>query len=212
MGRPTPSWLYHFTHVDHVESIVRDGLVCDTTAQASGQLAHEVGNREVKERRRARVVDTAPGGVVADYVPFYFTARSLMLYQIHTGKVPSYRGGQNCLVYLCTTLERVVELGLPWVASNRNASTAIARFTADLQVLDGHVDWPLATTSTFNRTPEDPERPRRHQAELLVHRRLPWEAVKFVGVRDRHVMSRVEATLVTLAHQPERDVRPDWYF
>jgi hypothetical protein len=81
MGRPTPSWLYHFTHVDHVESIVRDGLVCDTTAQASGQLAHEVGNREVKERRRARVVDTAPGGVVADYVPFYFTARSLMLYQ-----------------------------------------------------------------------------------------------------------------------------------
>lgn len=213
MTRPLPTRLYHFTHVDHLASIMRDGLVCDSAAHAPGRLTTEVGNTSVKELRRRQPVGAGPGGYVADYAPFYFTARNLMLYQIHTGKVPTYQGGQDGLVFLCTTLERVIQSGHAWVASNRNAATSIAVFTSDLAALDAHVDWPLATNSTFNRTDDDPERPQRHQAELLVHGRLPWADVLFVGARDRSVLRRVESVVTTLeGHQPGRDVRPDWYF
>lgn len=213
MPRPVPTRLWHFTHVDHLASIARDGMVCDSDAHVAGRLTTEVGDQGVKERRRQKRVDVVPGGVVADYVPFYFTPRNLMLFQIHTGKVETYTGGQDGLVFLCTTLERIIDLDLQWVASNRNAATALAAFVPDLPSLDTHVDWALATTSTFKRTPDDPDRPQRHQAELLVHGRLPWKAIQFIGTRTEADLSRVEKHIGNLGgHQPQRGVRPRWYF
>lgn len=213
MERPRPTRAFHFTHVDNLRAIARDGLVCDAAAHIPGRLSTEVGDVGIKERRRRCTVGAGPGGVVADYVPFYFTPRGLMMLKIHSSQVPNYMGGQRELVYLCTTLERVEQLGLAWVASDRNAAKAVASFTSDLATLEHHVDWALATTSTFNRTPADPERPERHQAELLVHQRLPWEAVMFIGAHNADILNRVHAALGTLSeHRPGSDVRPGWYF
>ncbi|MEI6622203.1 MAG: DarT ssDNA thymidine ADP-ribosyltransferase family protein [Actinomycetes bacterium] len=66
----------HFTHVDHLRTIAARGLLADELAQAEGLLSVDVGNREIKSRRRRRQVRVQPGGVVADYVPFYFAPRS----------------------------------------------------------------------------------------------------------------------------------------
>lgn len=213
MRRPTPTWIYYFTHVDHLASIARDGLVCDADAHLPGRLTTEVGDAEIKARRRVRSVTTGPGGVLADYAPFYFGNRGPMLLNIHTGRVPSYHGGQAGLVYLCTTVERIHERGLRWVASDRNAATALARFTSDIDALDGHVDWPLVGSRSWAKTDADPDRPKRHQAELLVHGRLPWQDILFVAARHASDLARVEATLSSLdGYQPRRDVRPGWYF
>ena len=51
MLRPIPTWVYHFTHVDNLLAIARDGLVCDSNAHAPGRLTTEVGARSIKERR-----------------------------------------------------------------------------------------------------------------------------------------------------------------
>lgn len=72
MARPLPTKVMHFTHIENLPSIVADGLVGDTAAQAPGVLKVEVGEPSIKEARRRRQVDIPPGGVVADYVPFYF--------------------------------------------------------------------------------------------------------------------------------------------
>jgi hypothetical protein len=40
----------HFTHVDHLATIVRDGLLSDTLAQTMGLLSVEVGNHEINEK------------------------------------------------------------------------------------------------------------------------------------------------------------------
>ena len=90
MTTPTRGLLVHFTHADNLESIVRHGIECDAAMQA-GRLTTEIGNHEIKQRRRARVVPIAPGGVVADYVPFYFAARSPMLYVITKARCPPTR-------------------------------------------------------------------------------------------------------------------------
>ena len=89
MPRPVPTRLYHFTHVSHLATIVRDGLLCDAQAHVGDRLRIEVGNREIKTQRRQRPVLCGPGGVVADYVPFYFAPRSPMLYAIKGGNVPT---------------------------------------------------------------------------------------------------------------------------
>lgn len=62
MPRPVPTMITHFTHVGHLATIVREGLVSDTLAQTSGLLSVEVGNHDIKASRRRRVVPVPPVG------------------------------------------------------------------------------------------------------------------------------------------------------
>jgi hypothetical protein len=64
--------LFHFTHERNLVSMVRTGLLLsDTAAQAVGCISVEVGDRDVKSRRRTMEVSAGPGGCPADYFPFY---------------------------------------------------------------------------------------------------------------------------------------------
>ena len=54
MSRPIPTVIAHFTHVDHLATIVRHGLLSDTAAHERGLLTTEIGDRNIKDRRRQR--------------------------------------------------------------------------------------------------------------------------------------------------------------
>ncbi len=60
----------------------------------------DVGNQGIKARRSRRAVPVGPGGVVADYAPFYFAPRSPMMFAIEHGNVPTYSSGCDELIYL----------------------------------------------------------------------------------------------------------------
>ena len=49
-GAATP--VFHFTHIDNLSTIARDGLRCDSDVQPSGLLRQEVGNLSIKDLRR----------------------------------------------------------------------------------------------------------------------------------------------------------------
>ena len=55
---------------------MKDGLLSDTDAVRSGSLMVDIGNADIKERRRGRMVPIGPGGAASDYVPFYFAPRA----------------------------------------------------------------------------------------------------------------------------------------
>ena len=118
---PRRGLLYHFTHISNLASIAVEGLYSDVQIEASQRAPTEVGNVDVKQRRRNLAVPLPPTGCVADYVPFYFAARSPMLYIISKGDVPTYSGGQDEIVYLVTSIENVVEECLRFVFMDRNA-------------------------------------------------------------------------------------------
>ena len=132
MTAPTRGWLFHFTHIDNLASVARSGLNSDQAVASSGMDFVEVGNRGIKEQRRHRLVPIQPHGKVADYVPFYFAARSPMLYAIYKGNVPTYSGGQGEVVYLVTSTDAIVEHRLPFVYTDRNAALAFAQYSSDL--------------------------------------------------------------------------------
>jgi hypothetical protein len=143
MTRPVPTTVLHFTHVNHLASIVEHGLVADSAAHAAGLLEVEVGNIGIKQARYDRAVPVSPFGVVADYVPFYFAPRSPMMFAIEHGNVPTYAGGCDDLVYVVTTAERLVELGSFVLFTDRNAVLALTSFAATLEQAEESVDWPL---------------------------------------------------------------------
>lgn len=208
---PDSLLLFHFTRVEHLTTIVLHGLLADSSAARLLQI--EIGNREIKRQRLQRVVPLAPGGVVADYVPFYWAPRSPMMYAIHRGNVPTYSGRCDRLVYLVTSLERVCRDGHSVVGTDRNAVLAVTRFESEPQRIAAQVDWPLMRASYWASTPDDPERRERRMAELLVHRRVPWTLFGQVITKSGSVAAEVRAVLGRIGDVGTLvDVRPDLYF
>lgn len=212
MSRPRPTVAVHFTHVSHLATIVERGLLADSVAQAEGLLSVEVGNVGIKDARRRRPVPIPPGGVVADYVPFYLAPRSPMMFAIHKGNVPTYTGGCDDLVYLVTTVENLVAGGAPVLFTDRNAVLAVAAFFGDVEHADGAIDWPLMRDQYWSNTAEDPDRVERRMAECLVHRRVPWQAFTELVTKDQRCATTARAVLGNLSVDTPVTVRPAWYF
>lgn len=212
MSPPDSIEVYHFTHVGHLDSIQQGGMVCDS--EVGGRLACEAGEPDIKARRRSRLVPVGPGGVVSDYVPFYFAPRSPMLYSIDVGNVPSYVGVQRDLIYLCTTVRQLVGHEVQLVMSDRNASLAFAKFAAspDEWHADEFIDWPLMSARIWKNDDEHPNRKERRMAECLAHRSVPWEAISVIGTYDQNQADSVAAILQGNDHQPRVVVRREWYF
>ncbi len=211
-GRPKPTAVFHFTHIGHLPSIAEHGLVADVDVQGSGYLLHEAGDPGIKDYRRRRAVDAPPGGVVGEYVPFYFAPRSPMMFRIHKGGVPEYGGSDRDLAYLVTSIERIQAVGASIVVSDRNAAKSIAEFSADPLAWDDLVDWPLMKERYWADTQDYPDRKERRMAECLVHRAVPWATIEHVVVYDEARMRAVEALVSGTGRGPAVAVRPDWYF
>jgi hypothetical protein len=214
-ARAQPTGVAHFTHVDHLGTVITHGLLSDTAAHAAGVISTEVGNLEIKDQRRSRAVPLQPGGAVADYVPFYFAPRSPMMFAISRGNVPSYQGGTARLIYLISSLERLYELGHRPLLTDRNAALAYAEYRtfAPTDLIDDEfIDWELMTKDYWNNTSDEPQRRERRMAEALVHGRVLWDAITEIATQSEVVASEVRAVVSTARPNIPVNVRPQWYF
>lgn len=209
---PQRGLLFHITHLSNLTSIVRDGLWCDNEVAASVSAPREIGNLAIKEQRRRRPVPLPPSGSVADYVPFYFAARSPMLYSIYAGAVPSYQGGQKKIVYLVSSIDTIIEHGLRFVFTDRNAALGHARYGDDPANLADHIDWELMEARMWRNTSSEPDRMERRMAELLVHGHVPWAAITSVVTKTEKRSRQASAALTTVGATTPVSVQSDWYF
>lgn len=199
----------HFTHIDHLPSIIFGGLVADTVAQ-DGLLTMEAGEPSIKERRRRRQVPIPPGGVVGDYAPFYFAPRSPMMYSISHGNVPSFEGHHNDLIYLATTTQVLVDRGLTLLFSDRNAVLGYAKFGPEASS-DQLVDWDLMQETWWHNTPEEPDRKERRMAECLVWKSVPFDCFPYIAAHGETQATKVNTILAQAGRNVAVGVRPDWY-
>ncbi|WP_431782602.1 type II toxin-antitoxin system toxin DNA ADP-ribosyl transferase DarT [Streptomyces chumphonensis] len=203
----------HFTHLRNLPGILDRGfLMCDRFVRADGILQVECADHEIKARRRSRKVDVPPGGVVADYVPFYFAPRSPMLYKINKGAVSTYADGQDPLVYLVSTPRRLLGAGCPSVFSDGNCAADISVLENEPGRLADHVDWAVMRQARWNNTGDDPDRMRRRMAEFLVHERVPVSAFAELAVRTPARAREVRRLLPHGLRRLPVAVRPSWYY
>ena len=212
MVTPKRGLLYHFTHISNLESIAEEGLFSDTQIQARQRAPKEVSLADVKQRRRHRAVPLQPGGCVADYVPFYFAARSPMLFTISKGGVSTYSEGQDEIVYLVTSIDKVTEEHLRFVFTDRNAALQTARYGDDLRDLDNYVDWELMEARMWNNTDKEPDRRERRMAEFLVHDHVPWSAFIGVATYNDKRCQQARRSLASVGSNIFIKPRLDWYF
>lgn len=212
--------IYHITHIANLPAILReDGLLCDAEAERRALCAQSIAYDTIKERRKRRRVESlngqavAAGGVLADYVPFYFSNRSPMLGAIHKGRVSSYQGGQRDVVYLVAHAETVVATMENWCFTNGHAVEAVTDFFSNVQDLP-RVDWEAVGTWRWGGRwlLADPDIMRRKQAEFLVHARFPWSLFHSLGVLDAAMAEQARAALTGAAHKPRVTIQPSWYY
>lgn len=136
-----------------------------------------------------------------------------MLYQLHTGRIADYQGGQEPLIYLISTAQSIHQGGTPFVFSDGHGIAFYTSWYDDLADL-GRLDWNTIYATAWNDTVDDMDRQRRKQAEFLVHRRCDFQFIKKIAVINTRIKSSVERILGSfpLSLRPMVIIKPEWYY
>ncbi len=215
-GNPKP-WpkgalaAYHITHVANLELIVGcNELRCDAACAQMTPPPASIAYSHIKERRAATRVSLGPEGTLADYVPFYFAPRSPMLYVNYLGGVEANSGGQEEIVHLVFDVRELADPGSFAITDGHPVMSLTEQFDS----LDGlkAIDWSIMDEEFWNDTDEDGDRKRRRQAEFLVHKSVPANAIRLVGAINADIESKAEEALSGLPSPPATRIRRDWYY
>lgn len=211
---PARPRIYHITHMNNLPSILAEGsLWSDAAMIARGGPEASIGMSNIKQRRLGLHVKCHYPDRVADYVPFYFCPRSIMLYLIHCANHPelTYRGGQEPILHLEADLHETVAWaeseGRRWAFSLSNAGAHYTEFRSQVGQL-GEVNWAAVAATDFR----DPDIKEAKQAEFLVRELFPWHLMRRIGVQSEPIRLRVARALSGLEHKPIVEVRRDWYY
>ena len=170
-----------------------------------------IGNGELIERRLKRSVPVAFGGNLADYIPFYFTPLSPMLYNIKTGWGGIPRRPMAEIVIVVSSLPKLIEEHVPFVFTDRHAYLRTACFYSEVSDLD-QVPWDLLQTRDFEKDDQDPGKVERYQAEVLVYQELPLRALVGFVCYNASVKAAMDADLARRGQEHEVKVFPRWFF
>lgn len=223
MAVPQTVRLFHITAIANLPAICAAGALLSKNAGAAAGIDYQdIAHQGAQGARAGRAVPNPPGGVVHDYVPFYFAPRSPMLFAINGGRVANCQWRQGDIVHLETTVDRVVADNVPFVFYDRNATLAFAQPFADLTRLDV-VAWDLLTENpvldgfcTYWHNKHSVERyadrMERRQAEFLVRERVSLSRFTRIGVMDENRATDVRAILAAAGVNLPVEVKTDWYF
>ena len=213
MPAPRHPKVYHIVHVDRLPSILADGCIwCDAEVVRRAPPGTTIGMNNIKHRRLTELtLSSHPQMHVGDCVPFYFCARSVMLYLMYQGNHPDlvYRGGQDPIIHLEADLHAVVEWanqqGRRWAFTLSNAGSYYFEDRSDLAQLD-EIDWEAVEARQWPNCKE------RKQAEFLVEHSFPFQLVERIGVHSLAQYQQVVNTLPVGGHQPNVEICTDWYY
>lgn len=207
---PEHAYIFRITHVNNVPWILDHGLHCRTSPVVDPNFL-PIGSTELIDKRSRHSVPIPPGGFLSDYVPFYFTPHSMMLYNIKTGHSGVIKRDNADIAILVSTLFKVAEAGKKFVFTNGHAYMADTDYFDDLARLD-QIDWPLLRKRDFKKDPDDLGKSRRYQAEALIHRHAPIRALLGVACYHQDPADRVAAEVAKRDLPLPVKVLPDWYF
>jgi hypothetical protein len=138
----------------------------------------EIGRPEIISRRTSRKVNQPPGGVLADYVPFYFNSRTPMLMNIKSGWQGLRQQSMSDIAILFASLVEI-DQNREVIFSDRNATLELADFSNDMSDLS-NLPWELWQNNDFKRDDARPDKLERYMAEALIHESLPASELKAI--------------------------------
>ena len=209
--KPEKALIFRIVHVANVPWILdHDGLECPNSRAPDPNYVN-IGNKSLIDKRSRRSVPIPPGGTLSDYVPFYFTPFSPMMYNIFTGYGGITRRENSDIVIFVSSIPRLRNLGTPFVFTNQHAYPADTDYYDRIEDLD-KIDWALLQSRDFKTDDADPGKPSRYQAEALVHERVPLEALLGIGCHNESVQRKLVTEVEQRGTSLSVQSIPRWYF
>lgn len=202
--------IFRITHIQNLPWIIQNGLCCRNWPAQDPNFV-QIGNRELIGKRADWRVPIDPGGVLADYVPFYFTPHSMMLYNIHTGYNGIRQVANKDIVLIVSSIHQLEAAERSFVFSDRHALLKTAQFYNSSDDLH-RIDWELLQARDFRHDPENPEKTDLYQAEALVHRRLAVDDITGIVCYTENEKRTIMRTLEESGSEIPVAARPKWYF
>ena len=201
--------IFRITHRDNLPWILDNGLHARNSGIADPNF-RAIGNPDLINKRAARRVPVAPGGVLTDYIPFYFTPHSIMMLNIHTGVSVPRVPNDEILIFV-SSLHRLQEQGVRFVFANQHAYPVTAEFFNDTADLN-QVDWALLQSRDFKHDPEDPGKKERYQAEALPWWHVPIGALDGVTCYSHKTEQQIKSEIQKRGLALKTGVQSNWYF
>ena len=203
---PKNANIFRIVHIDNISKILDLGMQC---RQLLDNYV-EIGDVKLIKDRNSKKVPCYPHGTLSDYVPFYFTPLTPMLYNIKKGKRGVKQRKNEEIVILFSSLLKMTENNLSWVFTDRQAFRDSARFSSNINDLKDYVPWGALQSRNFHRLGNE-DGFQRYQAEALVHGTIPLKAftafITFNASARNEVMSLVQKT----SKKIDVKERPKWY-
>jgi hypothetical protein len=201
--------IFRITHKDNLPWILDNGLHCRNSGKQDPSFVN-IGLVELIDKRKTWAVPVAPNGTLSDYVPFYFTPRSIMAYNIYTGRNVQQRSNDQ-IVILVTSLARLAEKGVSFAMTDRHACATLANYYNNAGGLQ-KIDWNILQNCDFRRDNDDPDKTNRYMAEALVHQSMPVDALLHIACCDDSQKSWADKLVSQRNLNLEVHTKRGWYF
>lgn len=200
--------IFRITHYMNLPWILANGLHCRNSTLSDPSFV-DIGRMEIISHRTDRRVDKHPGGVLSDYIPFYFTPRTPMLLNIKSGWKGLQQRPMNDIAVMVSSL-RKLSARFSCVFSDRNATLEIADFHNDLSQLS-ILPWALWQQNDFRSDVNRPDKIERYMAEALVHRSLPASELDAIVMYSDTRRIEAEQWVASAGLSVRVLSKPGWY-
>ncbi len=207
---PESAYIFRITHIDNVPWILDHGIHCGNSDTQDPHFV-PIGSPELIQKRASHPVPIDPGGTLGDYVPFYFTPWSIMLFNIKTGHNNVIKQPNGKIVILVSSLPRLQEVDARFVFTNGHAYLKETDYFDDPAALD-RIDWKLIQAKDFKRDNDDPGKLGRYQAEALVHGHVPISGLLGIACYDSAARQEIEHAAKARTLPIKVETLPSWYF
>lgn len=209
MNALTKTRIYRLTHYKNLPFIFRNGLHCPNSTFKDPDFVN-IGFQRLINSRGLTPVKVVPGGVLNDYVPFYFTPRSPMLFMIYKGRVEDYKGTQEELVYLVSNVEVIKEAGIAFVFTDRHAKLGYAEHYNDYDRLS-ELDWDIIQSDDWGHQYGVTKKEKK-QAEFLVYQSLPVNLVQGIVCHNEQICQLTREMIKEAGINLQVVCRPNLYY
>jgi len=204
-------WVFRMIALDNLESDLTNGLYSKLNAPIDAGRK-DIGNKEIICERDNRIVSCFPNTVVNNYVPFYFSVKTPMLYNIYTGHgVPKL--SQSKIVYLCFPLLDLANPDFQWCFTDGNAAKMITNYFTNLNDID-KIDWRSIITDDFrhDNADGDEDRIRNKHSEFLIKDYVPNNKINRIAVYNKRTEEIVKDIVDNLGLDTAIKVKRNFYF
>ena len=208
----TVTRIYRIVHLDNLPLLLEQGGIwCGNEIALRGLDYKTIGNKDLTQSRSSSPVPCGSGGNLNDYVPFYFSPRSVMLYLIDKRHSSTYGGGQEPILHLVTTVEAIAKAELSYAFTDPHAYVHTRQIYDDLTHLD-KLDWNTIRSKEWHNIESDPDRKERKMAEFLVYRFVPWTLIQGIGVFSQSYKEDVTIILERFGANTPVQIKQSWYY